>query len=91
VLTHKARIAIQTQPSGRQSAMVRRSVCPGLDARSLSKETTCSGRTTVWTTVPYRPHAALKQKRFSANCTVVRRDGTHIYQSSHPFEPSAYK
>jgi hypothetical protein len=28
---------------------------PGPDARSLSKEITCSGRATVRTTVPHRP------------------------------------
>jgi hypothetical protein len=27
-------------------------------------EITCSGRATVWTTVPHRPDAALKQARF---------------------------
>jgi len=48
----------EDQPSGRPSQ--------GLDARSLSKEITCSGRTTVRMTVPHRPDAALKQERFSA-------------------------
>jgi hypothetical protein len=38
----------------------------GLDARSLYKEITCSGRATVRRTVPHRPDAALKQERFSA-------------------------
>jgi hypothetical protein len=39
---------------------------PGLDAQSLYKEITCSGRATVRTIVPHRPDAALKQERFSA-------------------------
>jgi hypothetical protein len=39
---------------------------PSLDARSLYKEITCSGRATVRMTVPHRPDAALKLERFSA-------------------------
>jgi hypothetical protein len=54
--------------------------------------------------MPHRPDAALKQERFSdknlkilvaqlsvRTALVHRPDGTRIYQSSRPFEPSAYK
>jgi hypothetical protein len=37
----------------------------GPDAQSLYMKITCSGRTTVRTTVPHRPDAALKQERSS--------------------------
>jgi hypothetical protein len=67
-------------------------------------EITCSGRATVRTIVPHRPDAALKQKIFSAKISefsvaqlsvqtahVHRPDGIRTYNSSRPFEPSAYK
>jgi hypothetical protein len=67
-------------------------------------EITCSGRATVQTTVPHRLDAALKHEIFLAKISeslvaqlsvrtahVHRPDGSHIYQSSRPFEPSAYK
>jgi len=38
----------------------------GPNAWSFHKEITCSGRATVWTIVPHRPDAALKQERSSS-------------------------
>jgi len=67
-------------------------------------EITCSERTTVRTTLPHRPDAALKQERFSVKilkilvaqlsgrtAQVHRPNGVHTYDCSRPFEPSAYK
>jgi hypothetical protein len=81
VLIHKASIAIQIQKSGR--ACIKYGNCvhqmslpdgcsPGPDARSLYMEITCSGRATVWTTVPHHPDAALKQERSSAKFSEFR-------------------
>jgi len=44
----------------------------GLDAQSLYKEITCSGRGNVRTTMPHRPEVALKQERFSAKFSEFR-------------------
>jgi hypothetical protein len=62
-------------------------------------EITCSGRATVWTTLPHRPDAALKQGRFSVKISKILveqlsvrtaqvhcLDGAHIFYSSRPFE-----
>lgn len=67
-------------------------------------EITCSGRATIQMTVPHRSDAGLKHERFSAKVSEIlvaqlsirtahvhRPDGTRIFYSSHPFEPSAYK
>jgi hypothetical protein len=110
-LIHNARITIQIQPSGRQSAWSGRAFnryencvfnfnCPdaclswsgrsliwygncmlkinhpdshplGPDERKPYMKITCSGRATVWTTVPHRPDAALKQERFSAKISEI--------------------
>jgi hypothetical protein len=100
----KVRIAIQIQPSGRQSAIVWTHVQQLWKLRVEDQpsrwakpymEITCSGRATIRTTVPHHPDASNRKdfQRKSQNfCrTVVRPDGTRIYQSSRPFEPSAYK
>jgi hypothetical protein len=63
-------------------------------------EITCSGRTTVRTTVPHRPDAVLKQERFLAKISEIlavqlsvrtshvhHPDGTRIFHCSRPFEP----
>jgi hypothetical protein len=105
-LIHKARITIQIQLFGRQSAWSGRALnrygncvfnfnrpnaCLSWSGRALNRygncvlkinrpdghppwsgrakpymKITCSGRATVWTTVPHRPDAARKQERFSA-------------------------
>jgi len=81
-LIHKGIIAIQIQPSGCQSAWSGRALnrygnCvlkinrpddhrPWSGCAKPYMEITCSGRATVWTIVPHRPDAALKQERFSA-------------------------
>jgi hypothetical protein len=81
-LIHKVSIAIQIQTSGRQSAWsgrecIRYGNCvhqinrpndhpPGLDARSLYMEITCSGRAIVRTTGHHCPDAAQKQERITA-------------------------
>jgi hypothetical protein len=87
-LIHKASIAIQIQTSERQStwsgrASIKYENCvyqidrpdshpPGPDERSLYMEITCSGRTTVRTTVHHRPDAALKQERSSTKFSEFR-------------------
>jgi len=110
------KLRIQLQSSGRLSAwsgraLIRYGNCvlkinrpdglPPWSARAKSyMEITCSGRTTVRTTVPHRPNADLKQERFSAKISeflvaqlsvrtahVHRQDYTRIFHSSHPFEP----
>jgi hypothetical protein len=94
---HKASIAIQIQPSGRQSSW---SGCtsikygnyvhqitrlddqpPGPDARSLYMKITCSGRATVQKTRQHRSDAALKQERFSAKFFEFR---SHSCPSEQP-------
>lgn len=95
-LIHKASIAIRIQTSGRQSAWSERAcirygncvdqidrpnVHPlGLDAQNLYIEITCSGRATVWTTVPHRPEGLSNRKDLQRNFwnfgrTVVCQDG----------------
>jgi hypothetical protein len=75
VLIHKARIAIQKQPSG--CTLNRYGNCvlkinrpdghpPWSGCAKPYMEITCSGRVTVRTTVPYLTDSALKQERFSA-------------------------
>jgi hypothetical protein len=139
-LIHKARIAIQIQPSRRQSAWSGRAfirygncvfnfnrpdACLSWSERALNRfgncvlkisrpdghppwsghvkpymEITCSGRATIWTTVPHRPDTVLKQERFSAKILgilvaqssvrtthVHRPYGTRIFHCSCPFEP----
>jgi hypothetical protein len=119
-LIHKARIAIQTQLFGLQSAIVqtraqqiwklgvedqpskRPSLWSGCTKPYM--EIACKERVTVRTTKPHRLDAALKQERFSVKNLKIsitqlsvrtahdhRPDGARIYQSSRPFEPSAYK
>jgi hypothetical protein len=86
-LTHKARIVIQIQPSGRQSAWSRRAFnrygnCvlkinrpdghPPWSGRAKPyMEITCSGRATVQTTMSHRLDAAIKQERFSAKISEI--------------------
>jgi len=50
---------------------VRTAIPLGLDTRMPYMEITCSGYATVWTTVPHRPDAALKQERFSAKISKI--------------------
>jgi hypothetical protein len=54
---------------------------PGLDARSLYKEITCSERATVRTTVPYSLDVALKQERSSVKLFEFR---SHSCPSGRP-------
>jgi hypothetical protein len=86
-LIHKARIAIQIQPSGLQSAWSGRALnryenCvlkinrpdghpPSSGCAKPYMEITCSGRATVRTIVPHRPNVALKQERFSAKISEI--------------------
>jgi hypothetical protein len=120
VLLLKARIAIQTQPSGRQSAIVRTRAqqiwklrvedqlsgrpspmvqtrealygnylqrtcdCPDASA-SLSRRGSQTGKI-------FSKNLGILVAQLSVQTTHVHRpDGTRIYQSSRPFELSAYK
>jgi len=56
VLIHKARIAIQTQPSERQSAIVRTPVCHRPDTRASDIEI-ADLASTVWTPAYHGPDA----------------------------------
>jgi hypothetical protein len=86
-LIHKARIALQIQPSGRQSAWSGRTLNrygnymlkiyrldghpPWSRCARPYMEITCSGRATVRTIVPHHPNAAFKQERFLAKISKI--------------------
>jgi hypothetical protein len=65
---------------------VQQITCPDVhplspDTRSLYKEITCSGRATVWTTVPHHPDVGLKQERSLAKFSEFR---SHSCPSGRP-------
>jgi hypothetical protein len=135
-LIHKARIAIQIQPSGRQSAWSGRAfnkygncvfnfnhpdACLSWSGRALNKYGNCVLKINrpddealygnYLQRTCYRPDDNASPSRrgsqigkiFSENLRILvaqlsvwtahvhRPDGSRIYQSSRPFEPSAYK
>jgi hypothetical protein len=83
---------------------VRTAIPLGSDTLKPYMEITCSGHTTVRTTVSHCSDAALKQERFSAKISKIlvtqlsvrtaqvhRPDGVRTYYCNRPLEPSAYK
>jgi hypothetical protein len=115
-LIYKERFAIQIQQSGHLSAWSgcafnrygncvfnfnRPDACLSWSGRAKPyMDITCSGRSTVRTTLPHRRDAALVQKRFSVKISEILvaqlsvrtahvhcPDGTRIFHRSRPFEP----
>jgi CDP-diacylglycerol pyrophosphatase len=105
-LTHKARIAIQIQPSERQVAIQIQIACRRSTVRTAIPNVQ-NGRSLIWKLLAadVRPSGRqclivrtrlsnmkdFQQKSQNFCHTIVRPDGSRIYQSSRPFEPLAYK